>query len=477
MYYFQSIIVFSFLALVTAELPSDYYCYGEGLVKKNDVCRFFAIVIDAGSTGTRLHLYRFVHNIDPNGVPFQIEQEIFQEVKPGLSSFASNPKAAAQSLAPLLQRATNEIPRDIWEKTPITLKATAGLRLLPGDMADNILDEVKEVIHRSGFYSSTQESVSVMSGSDEGLFSWLTLNLLLDTLYSENSKKPHPPSAKLSVAAFDLGGGSTQLTFWPSDTKILEERPEFEREIDFFGNKIRLFTHSFLGNGLVAARLNVLLQSSSEINQKNNQLTSSCMPSNFQITNWEYALKLWNINGSSDYSFTSCYNSVKTFVDNSNIMPLKQLRGSPIYLFSYFFDRAHNSGLVKDTNGGDFQLWQFKEQAEKACKRSVENLSDEAAPHWLPWQCLDLTYIYSLLHDGYQFDDDQPVVVAKKMKKMEVSWGLGLSYALVNEFKEHEQKIVTTATIGNSSTVVDYLLDMVFSGTNHVLSLFNIIKL
>ncbi|KHJ81195.1 hypothetical protein OESDEN_19119 [Oesophagostomum dentatum] len=30
----------------------------------------------------------------------------------------------------------------MWEKTPVTLKATAGLRLLPGDLADEILDVV-----------------------------------------------------------------------------------------------------------------------------------------------------------------------------------------------------------------------------------------------------------------------------------------------------------------------------------------------
>lgn len=42
----------------------------------------------------------------------------------------------------LLEIAHRSVPHYMWEYTPITLKATAGLRLLPGDMAEDILTEV-----------------------------------------------------------------------------------------------------------------------------------------------------------------------------------------------------------------------------------------------------------------------------------------------------------------------------------------------
>ena len=50
---------------------------------------------------------------------------------------------AGRSLEALIQKAQGHIPADQWASTPIALKATAGLRLLPKDQADAILNEVK----------------------------------------------------------------------------------------------------------------------------------------------------------------------------------------------------------------------------------------------------------------------------------------------------------------------------------------------
>ncbi|CAB3398482.1 unnamed protein product [Caenorhabditis bovis] len=459
--------------LISAQ--NQYYCYGDGILNNEKTCRFFTVVIDAGSTGTRLHLYKFLHDPEKNknGMPFTVEQEIFQEVKPGLSSYAKNAEDAAKSLEPLLQRARKEVPHFMWEKTPITLKATAGLRLLPGDMADDILEQVEKTIFNSGFYAAFPESVSVMSGSDEGVYSWFTLNILLETLFQDEKKSGFVPrpAAHMSVAAFDLGGGSTQLTYWPNNEAVFEEHPGFERDIDFFGHHIRLFTHSFLGNGLIAARLSILKTETPDAIERDHKLTTSCMPNGYHLPDWEYSLKMWSVNGNEKYSFENCYQVSKRFVESSNIMHLRELKGSPIYLFSYFFDRALNSGLVKDNNGGKVMLKEFKKAAKIACQRNVREINDGS--HWMPWQCLDLTYIYSLLHDGYRFDDEQPVVLAKKIKGMEVSWGQGLAFAVSNEFQSSDS---ATSSGSKNTTVVDQLFNLVYTSTNHVLTFFNIIS-
>ncbi|ULT91062.1 hypothetical protein L3Y34_008981 [Caenorhabditis briggsae] len=461
---FLFISFFSLLSVVMTK--TQYWCHGDGILNNQHTCRFFTIVIDAGSTGTRLHLYKFIH--DPataaHGMPFKVEKEIFQEVKPGLSSFAKSPIGAADSLEPLLQRARKEVPHFMWEKTPITLKATAGLRLLPGDMADDILEKVEERIFNSGFFAAFPDAVNVMPGSDEGVYSWFTLNILLETLFTDEPTIGNKPAAHRSVAAFDLGGGSTQLTYWPNNEAVFSEHVGYERDIDFFGHHIRLFTHSFLGNGLIAARLNILqLETENDI-ETTHQLITSCMPEGFQLTEWEYALKFWNINGSSSYSYDTCYDVTKRFVESSEIMHLRELKGAPVYLFSYFFDRGLNSGLVKGNDGGQIELRQFKEAAKTACQRGKLEINDGS--HWMPWQCLDLTYIYSLLRDGYQFEDNQPIVLAKKIKGMEVSWGQGLAFATANEFQLTEGAIKTASSSEQNATVVDQIVDLVYSGTN-----------
>ncbi|EYB87041.1 hypothetical protein Y032_0269g824 [Ancylostoma ceylanicum] len=437
---YLSVYLVCIVAVVTAQAPQDgYYCYTSGELQ--DVpCRFFAIVFDAGSTGTRLHLYRYVHNTNTNGIPFKVEQEIFQEVKPGLSSFNDDPSQAAKSIRPLLAAAQTAVPVFMWEKTPITLRATAGLRLLPGDIADEILDAVQTEILNSGFFA-VPGAVSIMSGSDEGMYSWFTLNLLLNTLYSDNVVHPYSPEASRSVAAFDLGGGSTQLTFWPEDVHMFDTYKEYERDIDFFGYRIRLFTHSFLGNGLVAARLNMLLDPSQDEHLQTH-LKSPCLPQDFELRKWEYALKTWSIRGTQSYSFKACYETARQFVNRSKIMKLPALHGKMIYLFSYYYDRGLNAGLVKENDGGAIKLMDYRLAAEKgttvfedtsrcsllsvpfpclfcctrpqsvakfyalACTRTAKQIQE---PHWMAWQCHDLTYIYSLLSDGYGFGDAQPL--------------------------------------------------------------------
>ena len=50
----------------------------------------------------------------------------------------------ALSIEGLLQKAKEIIPKEQWELTPISLKATAGLRMLPSNSSKELLFEVKD---------------------------------------------------------------------------------------------------------------------------------------------------------------------------------------------------------------------------------------------------------------------------------------------------------------------------------------------
>jgi hypothetical protein len=149
----------------------------ELIVEEAHEPRFFAAVIDAGSTGTRLHLFEFRHSLATDSAPFELVREVFKEVKPGLSSFASEPKEAANSVKSLLSHAKTVIPSRLLSHTPIVVQATAGLRLLPGNEAEEIINEVKAIVKSAGFLLG-DEAVGILSGLDEGVFGWFTLNFL-----------------------------------------------------------------------------------------------------------------------------------------------------------------------------------------------------------------------------------------------------------------------------------------------------------
>lgn len=70
----------------------------------------WAVVIDAGSTGSRVAVYKFVNAAGGDGPvtdvqSFDLDLADFTAVKPGLSSYAGKPQEAAASLAPLLDQA------------------------------------------------------------------------------------------------------------------------------------------------------------------------------------------------------------------------------------------------------------------------------------------------------------------------------------------------------------------------------------
>ena len=65
-----------------------------------------------------------------------------------------------------------------------------------------------------------------------------------------------------SFVSLDLGGGSTQITFAPAKYPIggLEGRKHFLHNVTILGDRHEVYTHSYLGLGLMAAREAIFTQ-------------------------------------------------------------------------------------------------------------------------------------------------------------------------------------------------------------------------
>lgn len=210
----------------------------------------YGLMIDAGSTGSRIHIYKF--NNCPNGADSSspmYEYETFHQIQPGLSSFSDTPSKAADSLEPLLALALKRVPSSLHSCTPIAVKATAGLRLLGEVQSQNILTEVTKLLNKQ--YPFPVHSVEVMDGREEGVYAWITANYLLGTLGSKEE----------SYAVLDLGGASTQIVFEPTfhtaDQKMTEGEHKYDLTYGENAGKRELYQHSYLGYGLMAARSHV----------------------------------------------------------------------------------------------------------------------------------------------------------------------------------------------------------------------------
>ena len=220
----------------------------------------YALMIDAGSMGSRIHVYKF-NNCGPSAA---YEYEVFKQLQPGLSYYKSSPQQAAESLDELMDEAVKVVPKDLWKCTPVAVKATAGLRLLGEKQSKDILNAVANRLREKyEFHLKSNDDVAIMDGKDEGVFAWITANYLLHAIGGSAVTPGNQrfPVKKSTFAVLDLGGASTQIVFEPAfdegrPDSILQDG-EHKYDLAFGGEKRVLYQHSYLGYGLKQAREHV----------------------------------------------------------------------------------------------------------------------------------------------------------------------------------------------------------------------------
>ncbi|XP_036448839.1 ectonucleoside triphosphate diphosphohydrolase 5 [Colossoma macropomum] len=381
---------------------------------------FYGIMFDAGSTGTRIHIYKFIQK-DPAGLPV-LDNEMYHAVKPGLSAYADKPEVGGDTIRQLLKVAKKTVPKEEWRQTPVVLKATAGLRLLPEEKAKALLDEVKEVFDESPFFVPNN-SVSIMNGTNEGVLAWVTVNFLTGHLYAKTRR---------TVGILDLGGGSTQITFLPKSKKtVVTAPPSYIARIDMFNSTYDLYTHSYLGNGLIAARLATLGALGADgLDWK--VFTSSCLPKKFR-EDWTFGGLTYKVSGIPDgyAGYKLCYHEVMRVVKGIIHQPFEVKGNSVFYAFSYYYDRAVESGLIDGSRGGVVEVRDFKKRAKEVCNKMTKYRPIS------PFLCMDMTYITCLLKEGFGFKDSTVLQLTKKVNNVETSWALGATFDFFHNLNIH----------------------------------------
>lgn len=150
----------------------------------------YLAMIDAGSSGCRAHVFRYGKLEQSNGPLYVVPQHESKKVKPGLSSFAKNPSDAGASLQGLIDFMKEQVPEPLWSTTPIWLKATAGMRLLPDDTTHLILTSVRDFLADTGNspFLFRPPHASVISGNEEGGYGWIAYNYMKKNHRTEEAK-------------------------------------------------------------------------------------------------------------------------------------------------------------------------------------------------------------------------------------------------------------------------------------------------
>ncbi|TQE07466.1 hypothetical protein C1H46_006786 [Malus baccata] len=206
------ILLLGFLIYLVSMFTYSYWSRGEPK---------FYIVLDCGSTGTRVYVYQASYDTEKDGTFPIVMKPLTQglrrtsnshrgraydrmETEPGLDKLVHNVSGLKAAIKPLIRWAEKQIPQRAHKTTSVFLYATAGVRRLPTVDSKWLLDNAWSILKNSPFLCQ-RNWVKIISGLEEAYFGWIALNHHTGIL----GAKPRKPT----FGALDLGGSSLQVTF------------------------------------------------------------------------------------------------------------------------------------------------------------------------------------------------------------------------------------------------------------------------
>ncbi|XP_045418751.1 ectonucleoside triphosphate diphosphohydrolase 8 [Lemur catta] len=401
----------------------------------------FGIVFDAGSSHTSLFVYRWP--VDKENGTGVVSQALACQVEgPGISSYASDPVQAGESLRGCLEEALALIPEAQHRGTPMFLGATAGMRLLSqknSSQAEDIFAAVTRVLAGSPV---DFQGAKLLHGQDEGAFGWITINYVLGLLikYSFSGEWTRPLEGTL-VGALDLGGASTQIAFVPGGP-ILDTSTQ--ATFHLYGSNYSVYTYSYLCFGrdqMLSRLLAGLVQSPSA-----SLVRHPCYHSGYRTTlplaslyesPCVYSAAPQNLTQNLTVEGTgdpgACVMAIRELFNCSSAQDVGDCAFDRVYqpplwgqfyAFSNFYYTFYFLNLTSRQSLGtaNATVWNFCKEPWKLVEASYPGQE-----RWLRDYCACGLYILTLLTEGYGFSEETwpSIEFRKQAGGTDIGWTLG----------------------------------------------------
>lgn len=436
------------------------------LMSKNGAIAYkYGVVMDAGSSHTSLFVYKWDgEKVRDTALARQIH--LCRVKGGGITSYAEQPTNLSAPLQVCLEEAKNKIPSDKRKATPVFLGATAGMRMLDivnKTQSDAILKEVRKTIKKYPFkFDHPDQQARIISGKEEGTFGWVTANYVSgkygvvppSAVGKENQL--HVDSEDNTVGALDMGGASTQITFYTPHLR--PDATNYTEDLHLYGSNYSVYTNSYLCYGINEAIRKYLAYI---VNTQGVNSTNFSSPCGFQgnITTesysnvfeapcakrFSYSFKWHQISEDVDkdanYTFigtgntTECEAAVMNIFNFSAPCPLENCTFNGVYqppvygqfyAFSSFF---YEMSFLNLTRNVSFSLADFETDLAKLCSEdwSVVKTKKTGDKAMLGWYCFEGHYIHTLLIRAYKFDDKSwnNIHFIKKINNTDIGWSLG----------------------------------------------------
>ena len=423
---------------------------------------FFALVVDAGSKGSRMLIFEFSRDslMSDLAVP---KIYALKSIHPGISSFALNPSNVEAALQSLIDFAVHKLEafEHMFAYYPLYLLGTAGVRDLLPVKRDAVMFFIDKVLSASPFSFHTKQA-TVISGEAEAAFAWLTLNI--QTL-SENGFRD-------SIGVIDLGGASLQVAFVPTKGHYVLEH-FFPMDIQL-KNPISLYAKSYLHFGAIEAnrRLDAMIISDALLTVESlSQIDNPCFNSgmeyvpDFASDSFQIPIQV-KMRGAGN--FFGCESLVKRLFVKTSECWVKECTFGGVYqprtqgrtfaAISTIGKVAISLGLGKESS-----LEEFKKIAQKVCSIPHEKLSktySKVKDIERDSFCFNAVYVYTLLTYGLGFPEDLPSSQIQFISDEDVhdprsstDWAFGAIVWQVNRLKP---KVINAFLDKTSQSMIDY---------------------
>lgn len=257
----------------------------------------YGVILDAGSSGTRVYIYKWKDPAKALKKASASEAHILPKLKlhkskkihPGVSTFAENVASVGpHHLKALVDTALNVIPASQVSETPIFLLATAGVRFLPKHQRTSLLDSICTYLKANTQFQlpDCASSIQVISGETEGLYGWIAANYLLGG-FDKPDEHAHGKGHH-TYGFLDMGGASAQIAFAPNSTEAEKHSNDLKlvrlRRLDGSPAEYKVFTASWLGFGANKARERFVESLQEQYGSAKGDIPDPCLPKGLRTT-------------------------------------------------------------------------------------------------------------------------------------------------------------------------------------------------
>lgn len=453
-----------FVLYITNQKPvykhNEIPIYDEHLLHDERTSKFhYGVVIDCGSSGSRVYIYYWPPHsgskeellsikqmIDVDGNPVRLK------IKPGISHYADAPANASNSLRPLLQFAAHHVPLKKHHETPLYILATAGMRLLPETKRNTIVQNIRSEIPKVSKFYFTESQIEVITGKQEGVYLWIATNYILGRFDHSHDVSTTPASTvahvlrKRTVGTIEIGGASLQIGYEvPQNDSLpgdLGVRINLGCDIHQTIHEYQVYVTTFLGLGTDLGRKNYissLFKENTEKIKSHETVEDPCLPTDM-VDDQEHNNTKFKLTGTGD--FNQCEERIKPLLNLTAdcLKPPCSFNGiyqSPIdyehadfYGFAEFWYSSNDVLRV----GGKYDNEKLEKEAKSFCgtrwslhrRHYAMGLYPKADNFRFKYQCFKSAWMTTVLHDGLKFPKSyKGLTTVQLIDGKEVQWTLG----------------------------------------------------